>query len=157
MQSAYATRLVFESRYAASAQRVFAFHERSDAFRLLTPWWSGARVVRAAPSLRPGERALLRLGWGPFAVPWEAVHETYDPPRSFVEGQSRGPFVRWRHRHLVFAEAGGGARLRDELEYVAPGGFLAPVLDRLLLRPFLAGLFAYRHAVTRRAVESSLP
>jgi len=43
-------RLVFESRIDASPERVFAFHERPDAFRLLTPWWSGARVVYLAAS-----------------------------------------------------------------------------------------------------------
>ena len=46
--------LAFESHIAAPPERVFAFHERPDAFALLTPWWSGARVVRAAASLASG-------------------------------------------------------------------------------------------------------
>ena len=140
--------LAFESSIAASAERVFAFHERPDAFALLTPWWSGARVVRAAGSLRPGQRALLVLGRGPLRVEWEAVHEIYEPPTCFVESQVRGPFRRWRHRHLVLPD-GDGARLRDELEYELPGGSLAPLLD-VVMRPFLEQLFAYRHAATRR-------
>ncbi len=142
--------LTFESFIAASPERVFAFHERPDAFALLTPWWSGARVVRPAASLRPGERALLVLGRGPLSVAWEAVHEVYEPPKCFVESQVRGPFRSWRHRHLVLPE-GDGARLRDELEYTLPGGSLAPVLD-LVLRAFLGRLFAYRHRITRQMV-----
>ena len=148
-------RLVFESHIDASPERVFAFHERPDAFRLLTPWWSGARVVYPAASLYPGERALLVLGRGPLSVEWEAVHEVYEPPKSFVEAQVRGPFRRWRHRHLVLPE-GAGARLRDELEYELPGGMLAPLLD-LVLRPFLGRLFAYRHAITRHSVSAVPP
>jgi ligand-binding SRPBCC domain-containing protein len=93
-------RLVFESHIAASPERVFAFHERADAFALLTPWWSGARVVRPAASVWPGERALLILGRAPLSIEWEAVHEIYEPPTCFVESQVRGPFRRWRHRHL---------------------------------------------------------
>ena len=147
-------RLVFESYLPASPERVFAFHERADAFAVLTPWWSGGRVVRPAASLRPGERALLRLGWGPRARDWEAVHETYDPPHGFTESQLRGPFRAWRHRHHIFA-AGPGARLRDEVEYELPGGRLAPLLDRAL-RPLLGRLFAYRHRVTRRYVLGSM-
>jgi ligand-binding SRPBCC domain-containing protein len=146
--------LAFESFIAASPECVFAFHERRDAFALLTPWWSGARVVRAAPSLRPGERALLVLGRGPLSVEWEAVHEVYAPPRCFVESQVRGPFRRWRHRHLVLPE-GDGARLRDELEYALPGGRLAPLLD-LGLRAFLRRVFAYRHRITRQTVLAEL-
>lgn len=141
-------RLVFESYIPASPERVFAFHERPDAFALLTPWWSGSRVVRPPQSLRPGERALL--GRGPLAREWEAIHEVYEPPTCFVESQVRGPFRSWRHRHLVLPE-GSGARLRDELEYAPPGGVLAPLVDRLL-QPFLRRLFAYRHAVTQRYV-----
>jgi ligand-binding SRPBCC domain-containing protein len=142
--------LVFESFIAASPERVFAFHERRDAFAVLTPWWSGARVVRMAPSLRPGERALLVLGRGPLSVEWEAVHEVYEPPKCFVESQVRGPFRSWRHRHLVLPE-GDGAWLRDELEYALPGGSLEPVLN-LALRTFLGRLFAYRHRITRQMV-----
>ena len=145
--------LAFESLIAASPERVFAFHERPDAFTLLTPWWSGARVVRTASSLRPGARALLMLGRGPLSVEWEAVHEVYEPPKCFVESQVRGPFRSWRHRHLVLPE-GDGARLRDELEYEVPGGRLAPVLD-FVLRRFLGRLFAYRHAITQRSVSTA--
>jgi uncharacterized protein len=145
-------RLVFESHIDASPERVFDFHQRPDAFKLLTPWWSGARAVYPAASLRPGERALVVLGRGPLSVEWEAVHEVYEPPTCFVESQLRGPFRRWRHRHLVLPD-GAGARLRDELEYELPGGILAPLLD-LVLRPFLVRLFAYRHALTRQSVPA---
>lgn len=141
--------LVFESHLAAAPARVFAFHERADAFRLLTPWWSGARIIRPAASLRPGERALLRLGPGPLSIEWEAVHELYEPPTCFVESQVRGPFKFWQHRHLVLPDRPDGARLRDELDYELPGGILAPLLDRPV-RLFLRRLFAYRHAVTAK-------
>jgi ligand-binding SRPBCC domain-containing protein len=87
--------LAFETSIAASPERVFAFHERPDAFALLTPWWSGARIVHAAASLRPGQRALLVLGRGPLSVEWEAVHEMYEPRTCFVESQVRGPFRCW--------------------------------------------------------------
>ena len=147
--------LAFESFIAASPERVFAFHERRDAFALLTPWWSGARVIHAAPTLRPGERALLVLGRGPLGVEWEAVHEVYEPPTCFVESQVRGPFRSWTHRHLVLPE-GHGARLRDELEYALPGGVLEPLLN-LVLRVFLGRLFAYRHRITRQMVVTPVP
>jgi ligand-binding SRPBCC domain-containing protein len=145
------TRLVFDSYICAPPASVFAFHERADAFRLLTPWWSGARVIRPAVSLEPGQRALLCLGCGPLAIEWEALHETYEPSTCFVESQVCGPFKFWRHRHLILPAAAGGARLRDELEYELPGGILAPFLD-LPVRLFLGRLFAYRHAVTARHV-----
>ena len=85
---------------------------------------------------------------------WRLVFESYDPTHCFVESQVRGPFRAWRHRHRILAD-GPGARLRDELEYELPGGFLAPLLDRLL-QPFLRRLLAYRHRITRRYVLGSM-
>jgi ligand-binding SRPBCC domain-containing protein len=146
------TRGAFETRLTASQDAVFAFHERPDVMALLTPWWSGVRVVRPAPSLLPGQRALLRLGFGPLAIEWLAEHTVYEPPREFEDIQLSGPFKRWRHRHRVLP-AENGTMLRDEIEYALPGGPLAPILDRLLMRPFLERLFRYRHAVTRRYSE----
>ncbi len=143
---------IFETQFDATQQDVFRFHERPDAIRLLTPWWSGARVKRPAASLRPGERALVLLGVGPLAIEWLVEHVAYEPPRLFVDVQVRGPFVRWRHTHHVLAER-DGTRLRDEIEYEAAGGPLAPLIDHGTIRPMLARLFRYRHAVTRRCVE----
>ncbi len=138
----------------ATPEAVFRFHERPDALRRLTPWWSATRVVRPAPDLRPGQRALIRLGLGPLGVDWEAEHTVYEPPQRFEERQlpGRGPFVAWQHRHLMLPHP-DGTLLRDEIRYLPPGGPAAPWLDRLLLRPVLALLFRYRHRVTRAALE----
>lgn len=96
----------------------------------------------------------MRLGLGPLVIAWVAEHVVYEPPRLFEDVQVRGPFRSWRHRHRVLAD-GDGARLRDEVEYEAPGGVVAPLVDRVLIRPMLARLFRYRHAVTRRCTERS--
>jgi ligand-binding SRPBCC domain-containing protein len=145
-------RLRFETRCEGPPEAVFRFHERPDAMRLLTPWWSGARVVQPAASLRDGERAVIRLGLGPLRLDWVAEHAEYDPPRSFADVQVSGPFRAWRHTHR-FLPVGGGTLLRDEVEYEAPGGLLAPLLDRLVVRPMLGRLFAYRNARTRAFTE----
>lgn len=154
--------MVFQSRIAAPPAVVFAFHERPDAARLLTPVWSGARVVAPAPSLRPGATAVIRLGCGPLAMDWVARHVVYEPPRLFVDRQESGPFVAWEHRHQVLPapSAGDGAAaaesiLRDEVRYCPPLGALGEVADLLLIRPFLRRLFRHRHAVTRRFCEAA--
>ena len=142
---------VHRSIMPATPEAVFAFHERPDAFKLLTPWWSGAHIVQVAPTLRPGSRAIIRLG-PPLVWPlWVAEHTAYDPPREFVERQVSGPFQSWEHHHRVLPHA-RGAVLSDEVTYGAPGGPLAGLVDRLFLRPFFRALFAYRHNVTRRYV-----
>ena len=135
---------------------VFRFHERADVLPRLTPWWSGARIVEPAASLRPGQLARLRLGPpGPLVLDWVAEHTRYQPPHLFEERQlpGQGPFVRWRHRHLMLDHP-RGTLLRDEVVYQPPGGPLAPLLDHLLLRPFLRLIFRHRHRVTRATLAN---
>ena len=83
---------------------------------------------------------------------WVARHTAYDPPRSFEDVQERGPFRRWRHRHVVEPHP-QGATLRDEIDYEPPLGPLGRLAEPFLIKPRLRKLFDYRHAVTRAWCE----
>jgi ligand-binding SRPBCC domain-containing protein len=140
---------VKESLIRATPERVFAFHEQAGALKLLTPPWERARVVRAARISEIGAAAIVETRlFRIVPVRWVARHTVYDPPRSFEDVQERGPFRRWRHRHIVSPHP-EGATLRDEIEYEPPFGFIGRLGGRLLIRPRLEKLFDYRHEVTR--------
>lgn len=144
-----------ESLIRAAPERVFAFHELPDALARLTPPWESARVVKAAPSLRVGARAVVETRvLGVVPVLWVAEHTAYDPPRMFEDVQCKGPFKSWRHRHLVTPHA-EGAMLRDEVEYEPPLGVLGRALAPLLVERRLRRLFEYRHEVTRSWCEAA--
>lgn len=144
---------VKESVIGAEPERVFAFHELPDALERLTPPWEGARVLRAAKSLRVGERAVVETRvLGLVKVRWVAEHTAYDPPRMFEDVQLSGPFRRWRHRHLVEPHE-NGALLRDEVDFEPPLGPLGRAVAPLLILPRLRRLFDYRHRVTREWCE----
>lgn len=144
---------VKQSVIRAAPERVFAFHERPDALRLLTPPWEPTRVLRAAPNLRVGSAALIETRvLGLIPVRWLARHTLYDPPRMFEDVQVEGPFKSWRHRHVVEPHE-KGAVLRDEVEYETPLGAFGRLAAPLLVEPRLRRLFDYRHRVTREWCE----
>ncbi|MBC7933628.1 MAG: SRPBCC family protein [Rubrivivax sp.] len=146
-------RFVKESIIRAAPERVFAFHELPDALERLTPPWETARVLSAAPDLRPGARAVVETRlFGIVPVRWVAEHTLYDPPRMFEDVQLSGPFRRWRHRHVVEPHE-EGATLRDEIEYEPPLGPLGRLAAPFLVEPRLRKLFEYRHRVTREWCE----
>lgn len=147
-------RFVKESRIAASPERVFAFHESAEALKRLTPPWEKVEIVQAAESLKPGSRAILKTGVGPWKLEWVAEHVGYDPPRSFTDRQISGPFSRWEHVHRFLEDGQGGTILRDEIELEPPMGMVGRLLAGRFLRKKLEKMFDYRHEVTRRAVES---
>jgi ligand-binding SRPBCC domain-containing protein len=144
---------VKESFIRASPERVFAFHERPDVLRLLMPPWEEARVVQAPRISEIGTQAIIEVKvFGPITVRWVAQHTVYDPPRMFEDVQVKGPFREWRHRHLVTPDA-DGAILRDEIDYLAPLGFLGRAIAARFVPQRLQKLFDYRHDVTRRWCE----
>jgi ligand-binding SRPBCC domain-containing protein len=148
-------RTVFKkgSFFSVSKQELFAFHERDDAFSLLTPAFKGIEVERTASTLAPSDQVVrFTVRFGPLRFRFENVHTIYEPFDLFVDEQQEGIFSEWRHRHC-FREAGWdrdpASMLTDEIAYAHP-------LLRLV-NPFvkhrLGRLFEYRHHTTSRGVH----
>ncbi|MBK7705722.1 MAG: SRPBCC family protein [Acidobacteria bacterium] len=143
---------VKESIIAASPEKVFAFHERPDAFELLVPPWENARIIEKADISKIGSRAIIETKlFGVVPVRWVAEHTAYDPPRMFEDVQISGPFASWRHKHIVLPHA-DGAVLRDEIEFEPPMWIFGRLAAPYAIIPKLEKMFAYRHEATRRAI-----
>ena len=147
-------RFVKQSRIAAPAARVFAFHESPGAVARLTPPWEPVVLVEGGDSLRPGSRVVLEMRIGPARVRWIAQHTEYEAGRLFADTQLRGPFAHWNHRHWFLDDASGGTLLRDEVDFDPPLGPLGRWLTGSWLQSKLRRLFDFRHEATRRIVES---
>ena len=142
---------VKESVLPATVEEVFAFHERPDAFALLQAPWDRIEIIIPPAGLEVGTRVELRTKIGPFWKRIVAEHVAYERNRRFEDVLLEGPFARWHHKHLFFADE-GGCRLRDEIDYAPPLGWLGRLVDPIAVRPRLEKLFDYRHEVTRREV-----
>ncbi len=147
-------KFVAESIFPASVEEVFAFHERPDAFELLQPPWERVQILRPPASLEVGTLVELRAKVGPFWQTIRAEHVAYEKNVLFEDVLLKSPFARWHHRHLFF-EHELGCRLRDEVDYAPPFGWLGRLVDPLLVRPRLERMFAYRHEVTLREVQAA--
>ena len=148
-------RFVKESVIQATPERVFAFHEQPDVLSLLIPPWESARVIQAAKISEVGAQAIIETKiFGPITARWIAEHTVYEPPRLFEDIQVKGPFRSWCHRHIIEPDP-EGARLRDEIDYEPPLGFLGRAVAPILVQKRLEKLFNYRHNVTRRWCEGN--
>ena len=144
---------VKESLIHASPERVFAFHEQDKALELLLPPWESACVIQSAQIAIVGSRAVIETNiFGPIKTRWVAQHTRYEPPHLFEDVQVKGPFRRWRHRHIIEPNK-NGAILRDEIDYEPPLGPLGRLVVPMLVEPRLRRLFEYRHRVTKQACE----
>jgi uncharacterized protein (TIGR01777 family) len=144
-----------ESFFSVSKQELFEFHERDDAFSVLTPASASIDVESTASTLAPSNEVVrFSVRFGPLRFRSENVHTVYEPFDLFVDEQKSGLFSEWRHRH-IFREAGWekdpASLLTDEIVYAHP--FL-PFFDPFV-RHRLRKLFDYRHRVTAKEVHAT--
>lgn len=147
------TDLEVQTRIAASPEVCFDlardvdFHARSLAH-------TGERVTH-----RP-DRALLELG---DEVEFEGRHlgvrqrlrariELFDRPLQFRDVMVHGAFRSFWHDH-VFESSDGGTLMRDRLRFAAPFWPLSVLVERVVLRPYLARLITARAREIKEAAE----
>ena len=120
---------------------VFAFHADAGNLQRITPPWLDFAIRTPAPvEMRKGTLIDYRLRLHGIPLRWQSAITFWDPPRSFVDEQRRGPYRRWIHRH-EFVEEHGGTRVGDEVEYAVPFGALA---NWLVVERDVRRIFAYR-------------
>jgi uncharacterized protein (TIGR01777 family) len=149
------TRFSKESFFSASKRELFEFHERDDAFSLLTPASANVDVESTASTLAPSDDVVrFAVGFGPFRFRFENVHTVYEPFDRFVDEQRKGLFTEWRHEHR-FVQAGWerepATMLSDDIVYAHP---LLPLFDPFV-KHRLGRLFEHRHRITAREVHAA--
>ena len=149
-------RVFYKSLLDAPLEAVWAFHEDIEAgLTALSPPEADVRITKADPP-GVGAEVVIRVKTPVGRRKWVAVYREWQPPTGsrpnrlawFVDEQAEGPFTRWVHTHR-FEETVDQGRTKvwasDAVEYTVPLGPVGVVADRLLVRPQLDKMFAYRH------------
>jgi ligand-binding SRPBCC domain-containing protein len=120
------------------------FAEARNLEQITPPWLSFYVLAQHPPEMGAGTVIDYRLRLHGIPLRWRSEITVWEPPRRFVDVQRRGPYRLWEHEHL-FLPKDGGTLVQDRVRYAVPGGsLLAPLVDRLLVRPDLERIFAYR-------------
>ena len=123
---------------------VFPFFADAANLERLTPPWLEFRILTPRPvAMREGALIDYRLRIRGVPVRWRTRIAVWEPPERFVDEQLKGPYRLWVHEH-TFLERDGGTLCRDQVRYAVPGGAL---VDRLLVRPDVERIFAWRRRV----------
>ena len=125
------------------------FAEAHNLERITPPWLSFTVLTPEPIEMRVGALIDYRLRVHGIPLRWTSRIEDWEPGRSFVDRQLRGPYGLWHHRH-TFAEAGEGTVGRDEVDYAMPFGALGDLAHPLFVRRDLERIFTYRHEAVPR-------
>jgi ligand-binding SRPBCC domain-containing protein len=132
---------------------VFAFFASPENLQHLTPPFLDFRILTPVPiEMREGALIEYRISVRGIPLRWQTRIESYEPMRSFVDVQLRGPYRLWRHTHTFEATAEGTV-VRDHVEYALPFGPLGQLVHALMVKRDLAQIFAYRRAVIAQLLE----
>jgi len=128
--------------------RVFDFFSDAANLQKITPAELNFRFISELPvEMRAGTVIdySLRLFGAPFR--WRTRIVAWDPPRSFVDEQARGPYRNWIHTHAFSAE-GGFTSVLDSVRYRLPLPPLGEIAHPLVRRQ-LKRIFEYRESRIR--------
>ena len=127
---------------------VFAFFAEPFNLERITPAFLRFRITTPPPlEMRAGALIDYRLRLHGVPFKWRTRIESFDPDRSFVDVQIKGPYRSWRHRH-EFREVKGGTEVRDIVDYEMPLGLVGAWAHRIFVARSLDRIFDFR----RRAV-----
>ncbi|MEP6781478.1 MAG: TIGR01777 family oxidoreductase [Gemmatimonadaceae bacterium] len=134
-------------RANVSVEELFAWHERPDAFKRLSPPWDAPKVLEQSGGIRDGARVVLEQSVGPVSTKWTLEHRDYIKNKQFRDVLLSGPFSYYQHTH-GFASAGANSSLLDDhIEYDLPLGALGAAFGGDFARHTFQRVFNYRHAV----------
>lgn len=125
-------------------QRVFDFFSDASNLQALTPPWLHFKILTPLPIDMHADTLIdYRIRLRALPVRWRTRISVWEPPFRFIDEQIRGPYRQWIHEH-TFESHDGGTFCRDRVRYIVPGGPLAPIVDRLMVRADVNRIFAYR-------------
>jgi ligand-binding SRPBCC domain-containing protein len=134
--------------------RVFRFFEDARNLEKITPPWLNFRIVNPdGIETRKGAEIQYVIRWMGLPIKWKTLISEYDPPRKFIDEQTRGPYSLWRHTH-TFEETSAGVLIRDRVDYRLPLGIFGRIAHALLVRRQLHEIFRYRQETISRILQA---
>ncbi|XAL97975.1 SRPBCC family protein [Phycisphaeraceae bacterium D3-23] len=125
-------------------EELFVFFGDAHNLEQVTPDSVGFKIITPTPiDMHAGTRIDYKLRVRGLPICWTTHIESWDPPRSFVDTQAKGPFKRWHHTH-AFEPKDGGTQCIDTVRYRPPGGPIAPLINKLVVQKDVVKIFAYR-------------
>jgi ligand-binding SRPBCC domain-containing protein len=123
---------------------VFAFFADAQNLEEITPPWIGFKILSmSTDSIEEGTIIRYRLRLHGIPVHWRTTICEWDPPYSFVDEQTRGPYKTWRHTHK-FEAHGSRTKMIDEVQYSMHFGILGRIVHSVKVRKDVSRIFDYR-------------
>jgi ligand-binding SRPBCC domain-containing protein len=131
-----------------SLQDAWAFFSNPANLQQITPPYMRMRIISShhGTSMYSGQiieyrvKPLLNISWYWMTEITHVQDQVY-----FVDEQRYGPYSFWHHQHH-FKPVTGGVEMTDIVHYKIPFRFLGDMVNSLMVKKQLDGIFKYRFA-----------
>ncbi len=139
----------------ADLDRVFDFFKKPENLEKITPPSLGFKIMTPSPiKMEKGRLIDYTVKIMGLRRRWTTLITEYDPPRSFVDEQLKGPYSFWHHTH-TFAPHKEGTLIEDEVRYAVPFGIFGEIARVLLVDPQIKSIFEHRKKIINSLFDIS--
>ena len=146
-----------EQWISRSLSETFDFFAQAENLGRITPPWLHFRIRSRLPiQMRVDARIDYTIRLAGVPLHWRTRIAAWEPERSFVDVQERGPYALWEHTHL-FEPQESGVLMTDRVRYALPLGWLGQAAHAIAVRSALATIFDYRFQCIQTLLDKSAP
>lgn len=133
-----------ESVIKAPIEEVFSFFGKAENLNIITPPQLKFDIVTPLPiTIKEGTIIDYKIKISGLSFNWRTKITEWEPPRRFIDIQTRGPYKMWVHEHTFIAD-GNKTIMKDKVNYISKGWFLEPLIQRFFVRKKVEDIFDYR-------------
>lgn len=125
-------------------EKVFEFFKDEKNLEKLMPPSLGVQVNgKTTGKFEEGTLVNLKMKVHGISQNWQSQIVEWNPPKRFIDQQTKGPFKKWRHSHSL-EMLGDGTHVTDHVVFQLPAGILGAVLGGWKVHQDLTKMFKYR-------------
>ena len=133
------TTIINESR-----EEVFKFFSTpGNLDRITPPSFAMKKTWMSTEDIRKGTLIDYKIKVNGIPLKWRTEITVWEPPYRFIDVQLKGPYRIWIHEH-IFEQQGNRTVMHDHVQYLSPGWFIEPLIEKWYIRKQIDSLFDYR-------------
>ncbi len=128
---------------------VFEFFSNAENLNKITPSDLQFRILTPSPIIiKKGTLIDYRIKINGISFKWRTEISEWEFNKRFVDRQLKGPYKVWIHEHS-FEERDGKTYMKDYVQFLSPGWFLEPLINKLFVEKKVKAIFEHREKVLK--------
>ena len=128
---------------------VFNFFSNAENLNVITPPDMQFKIISPLPiQIKKGALIDYKIKVNGIPFKWQTEISEWQPNIRFVDQQIKGPYRVWIHEH-TFEEVDGQTHMKDYVQFLSPGWFLEPLINKLFVEKKVKAIFEYREKILK--------